>query len=71
MARRRITVEHLGAEATERDVEIFEEAVSRLAVNEFNDDEEAAEAYLWGNGDYFRRLPPDLQDAYTGRQSAS
>lgn len=61
MARYHIYPDALGPEATEEDARIFEEAVERLAESEFDGDMEAAAAYLWGDGDYFERLPEDLQ----------
>lgn len=50
----RITREHLGT-ATDQDVAEFEAAVQRI-LPAFNGDAEAAERWLWGNGDYLKRI---------------
>ncbi len=71
MAGRQITREHLGADATDMDVDIFTEAVNRLATEGFNGSLQAAEDYLWGNGDYFRRLPADLLELHTAHHGDS
>lgn len=60
MAERKITVEHLGIRTTQQDVEKFKAAVKYLAETQFDGDDQSAEDYLWGNGDYMARMPEHL-----------
>ena len=57
-----ITREHLGMDATDHDVAQFNKAVRLIADRDFDGDLEAAEDWLWGNGDYMRRMPDELLD---------
>ena len=47
----RMTIEHLGQDATEDDLRAF-----RLAVSYSADDEQTASDYYWNNGDWVPRV---------------
>lgn len=49
-----MTIEHLGPDATERDLRGFRRAVARLMERDALTEQEATDL-LWGNGDYYRR----------------
>ncbi len=63
MAHFRIYADSLGPGASEQDAAIFSVAVERLAEAEFDGNLDAAAQYLWGDGNFFPRLPADLQEA--------
>ena len=52
--------DQLGADATEQDVEQFNAAVDYLAATMFAGNADEAADYLWGNGDYMKRMPEHL-----------
>lgn len=52
---RELTVEHLGAAATDADLNEFREAVERI-LPAFGGNQAAAIDWLWGDGDYMPRL---------------
>lgn len=55
MRLKELTLEHLGSGATLQDLDKYRGAVVRYMCSDCGRDEEEAEAYLWGGGDFTAR----------------